>query len=340
MIVVFAGLTLIFTLLFAPTTAPRRGLLVRGGAGLVGTIAIAAAPTFDLVVLVLLALGVLNAAGGRRPFAIRVRGPVLAVGLLALAAVLARVEGPEVVQRFAAAGLVAGLAAALGVLPYLHPLEPEEAVTSSPVAWLAFVGPVLATALVARTQGILGGEAGGVFGATLIGIGLLNIAWGCVGAWLIENGVAAWRYSFVADWGLVLCGFGLTVGDGRRGALLVLFSIVLGRLPLYLSSRQALRERTATQRPINLVVAAVLAGSAPFAGFAARVLLLRGATQLYWPFALVLALGMLLWLPGSLRLGQTLGWPRGRQALAVGLVLAVNVAVGLYPLPILMAAGL
>ena len=49
---------------------------------------------------------------------------------------------------------------------------------------------------------------------------------------------------------------------------------------------------------------------------------------------------MLLWLPGSLRLGRSLGLPKGRQAVGVALVLAVNVAVGLYPLPLLLAAHL
>ena len=53
-----------------------------------------------------------------------------------------------------------------------------------------------------------------------------------------------------------------------------------------------------------------------------------------------LAVVMLLWLPGSLRLGRSLGQPRGRQALGVALVLAVNVAAGLYPLPLLAAARL
>jgi hypothetical protein len=130
------------------------------------------------------------------------------------------------------------------------------------------------------------------------------------------------------------------VGDGQRAALLVLFGILVGRLPLYLLSRQAIREKTVTRRPINLVVAAALAGSAPFVGFAARILLLRAATQVFWPLALVLAVVMLAWLPGSLRLGRTLGPPRGRHAVGVALVLAVNVAMGLYPLPLLSAASL
>ncbi len=49
---------------------------------------------------------------------------------------------------------------------------------------------------------------------------------------------------------------------------------------------------------------------------------------------------MLLWLPGSLRLGRSLGVPRGRQAVGVAIVLAINVVVGLYPLPLLQAARL
>jgi hypothetical protein len=70
------------------------------------------------------------------------------------------------------------------------------------------------------------------------------------------------------------------------------------------------------------------------------VLLLRAATQLFWPLALAIAIAMLMWLPGSLRLGRSMGLPRGRQALGVAIVLAVNVAAGLYPLPLLTVAGL
>jgi formate hydrogenlyase subunit 3/multisubunit Na+/H+ antiporter MnhD subunit len=260
--------------------------------------------------------------------------------MLALGLLLVRVDATGLVARFGAVGLVAGIAAGVGVLPYLHPIESDEALTASPVAWLGFIGPVLAVVVVVRAQGALPTDAGGAFGGMLVGLGLLNMAWGGVAAWLTADEVAAWRYSFVADWGLVLCGFGLTVADGQRGALLALFSILAGRLPLYLISRQAIRERTTTRRPINLVVAAALAGAAPFVGFGARILLLRASTQVYWPMALVLAVVMLLWLPGSLRLGRSLGQPRGRQAIGVALILAVNVAAGLYPLPLLAAARL
>jgi hypothetical protein len=340
-LLVFTAVALALLLVFSPSTVSRRTLLVRGGAGLAGTAAIVAVPTFDLAMLVVLVLGVLHAAiDGKRPFAIRLRPMVLAVAFLALALVLARAEGPQLLQRFAAVGLAAGLAAAVGLLPYIHPFDPEEPVTASPVAWVGFIGPVLSAVVIARVQHLITPDGWSAFAAILIGLGLLNMAWGSVAAWLTDAVAAAWRYAFIADWGLVLCGFGLTVLDGRRGALLVLFGIVLCRLPLYLASRPALREKAATDRPINLVVAAALAGSAPFAGFAARVLLLRAATQLFWPLALVLAVGMLLWLPGSLRLGRSVGLPRGRQAIGVVLVLALNAAAGLYPLPLLAAAQL
>lgn len=340
-LVVVAALALAFAIAFAPPTASRRTLAVRGGAGLVGTAAIAAVPTLDLALLVLLALGALHAAvAGTRPFATRLRPPVIAVAMAAIGLVLLRSEGPDLMGRFGAVGLAAALAAAVGVVPYLHPIDPDEALTASPVAWLGFIGPVLATVFVVRAHGLLSTDAAGAFGGILIGLGLLNMAWAGVASWLTTDDVAAWRYSFVADWGLVLCAFGLTSADGRRSALLVLFSILVGRLPLYLLSRQAIREKATTRRPINLVVAAALAGSAPFVGFGARILLLRASTQIYWPLAVALALVMLVWLPGSLRLGRSLGRPRPRQTLGVALILIVNLAAGLYPLPLLQAARL
>lgn len=331
---------LALALALSPPRMSRVLLLTTGGAGLVGMAAIAVAPSLDLVVLVVLALGMLHAAaGGRRDFAVRVRGPVVAAVLLGLALFFARVQGPQIMERFAAVGLVAGLAAAVGLLPYVHELDPDEPAVLSPVAWIGFVGPVIAVAVVMRSRDLLSPDAGGTFGAMLIGLGLLNLVWGTIASSRTESGPAAWHYSFMSDWGLALCGFGLTIADGRSAALLVVVSILLGRLPLYLASREALGEKIVTERPVNLVVAAVLAGSAPFIGFAARILLFRGATQVYWPLALVLALGMLLWLPGSLRLGRSLGTPRRRQAFGVGLVVVINVAIGLYPLPVLSLAG-
>lgn len=339
-LLVAAAATLILVVITAPPRVDRRTLLIWGVAGLAAMTAIALSPSLDLVLLILLVLVVLQArVASHRDFAARLKAPVLAIALLALGLAFERMQGPTVLERFGAVGIVAGLVAAVGLLPYIHEFDPDESVVASPIPWIAFIGPLLAATVLARARHLLPPEAGDAFGAMLIGLGLLNVLWGSVASWRTENDAVAWRYSFMADWGLVLCGFGLAIADGRSAALIILLSIVFGRLPLYLWSRQALREKTPTERPINLLVAAVLAGSAPFAGFAARVLLLRGATSLYWPLALVLAAGMLLWLPGSLRLGRSMGLPRGRQAVGVGLVLAVNVFLGIYPQPLLALAG-
>jgi hypothetical protein len=339
LVLVAAGF--VFAFVFAPTAISRRSLAIQGGAGVVAGAAIAVVPTLDLALLVLLALGTFDAAaGGRGSFAARMRAPVVAVGFLALALVFVRVEGPDILARFASVGIVAGLAAAIGLLPYIHPLGSDKTSPASPLVWTVFAGPLLAAVLVARAQSLLPVDAGVAFAAMLIGVGLLNMAWGSIAAWFAANDEAAWRYSFLADWGVVLCAFGLTLIDGRRAALLALFGIIVCRLPLYLIAREPVERRPRIESPLNLLVAAALAGSAPFVGFAARVLLLRGATQLFWPLALALAVAMLLWLPGSLRLGRSMGVPRGRQALGVAIVLAINVAVGLYPLPLLTVAGL
>src|SRR5207247_2390229 len=149
-----AAFALAIALVFMPDRSPRRRLALQGGAGLAGTAAVAAVPTFDLALLVLVLLAVFQAAlEGRRPTAACLKAPGVAVALLALAAVFARVGGPELIHRFAAVGLGAGLAAALGLLPYLHVFDPEEPVTASPIGWLAFVGPVLAAVIVAVAPG-------------------------------------------------------------------------------------------------------------------------------------------------------------------------------------------
>lgn len=339
-LLIAAAAALVLVVALAPLLVERALLLTWGLAGLAGMAAIAAATSIEVIILVVLALAVLQAASpGGRSFATRLRGPVLAVALLALAAAAARSDGPSILSRLSAVGLVAGLSAALGTLPYIHEFDPEERTATSPMPWMAFIGPVLALAVFTRARELVPAE-GAALGAMVIGLGLLNMVWGSLASWRTEGGAAAWHYSFMADWGLALCGFGLAIADGQRAALLVLYGILLSRLPLYLWSRQSLREKRPNDRPTNLLAAAMLAGSAPFAGFAARVLLLRAATQVYWPLALVIGLGLLLWLPPSLRLGRSLGLPRGRQAWGVGIALAVNVVIGLYPQPFLSLAGL
>ncbi|MEA2628386.1 MAG: hypothetical protein QOJ10_846 [Chloroflexota bacterium] len=339
-LLIAAAAALALVVALAPLLVERAILLTWGLAGLAGMAAIAAATSLDEIVLVVLALAILQAAStGSRSFAIRLRGPVIAAALLALAAAAARSEGPLILSHLAAVGLVAGLSAALGTLPYIHQFDPEERTATSPIPWMAFIGPVLALAVLMRARDLVPSE-GAAFGSMMIGLGLLNMLWGSVASWRTEVGAAAWHYSFMADWGLALCGLGLAIADGQRAALLLLYGMLLSRLPLYLWSRQSLREKRPNDRPINLLAAAMLAGSAPFAGFAARVLLLRGATQIYWPLALVIGLGLLLWLPPSLRLGRSLGLPRGRQAWGVGIALAANAVIGLYPQPFLSLAGL
>ena len=323
-----------------PPRAVRSNLLQWGLGGLAGMAAIAAAPSLALSVMVIALLVVLQAAGnGRRPYPVRVRAPVIGVALLGVAMALATMEGPAVLTRLVALCLVAGLAAVIGVLPFMQTFDADEPTATSPIPWLAFVGPLVAVVVVARAAELVEG-AEAEFGALLIAVGLLNIVVANLASWRTTLDGHAWRYSFIADWGLALCGFGLVLPDGTGAALLVIYSILLGRLPLYLWSRQSLREKATTDRPINFVVAAALAGSAPFAGFPARILLLRAATTLYWPLALVLALSFLLWLPGSLRLGRTMGAPTGRQLIGVAIALAVSVVFGLFPRPLLGLAGL
>src|SRR5579859_175832 len=336
---IVAAISLAFVVILAPVNAERSALLRWGLAGLAGMAGIAAAPTLEVSVLVLLALVVLQATvEGGRPHARRLRAPAFAVALIGLGLVFARMAGPPVLERLAAVGLVAGLTAALGALPYMHEFDADERTATSPIPWIAFVGPVLAIVVITRTHELVPSAAGAV-GAMLIGLGLLNIVWGCVAAWRTELPGAAWRYSFIADWGLAMCGFGLGVAEGEAGALLILYAILLTRLPLYLWSRQPMRERAQTDRPVNLLVAAALAGSAPFAGFPARILLLRAATSVFWPFALVLAAALLLWIPSSLRLGRTMGMPKGRQMAGIAVALAFSLALGLYPQPLLLLAG-
>jgi len=339
-LLVVAALALAFIVILAPARAERSTMLAWGLAALAGMAAMAVAPELDIAVMVLLGLVLLQAAAlGRRPYASRIRGPLLAIALLGLGLVFARMTGPAALQRLAAVGLVAGLVAAIGALPFVHEFDAEEMTATSPVPWLTFIGPVLAIVVVARGRELMP-SAVDVMGALLIAVGLLNMAYGATAAWRVDGGAAAWRYLFMADWGLALCGLGLGVADGLRAALLILFSMLLVRLPLYLWSRQALRENVQNDRPVNLLVAAALAGSAPFAGFPARILLLKGATAMYWPLALVIGPLLLLWIPAGLRLGRTLGTPTGRQLLGVGIALAAGVALGVYPQPLLTLAGL
>src|SRR5260370_26404017 len=159
----------------APPRVARARLLTWGLLGLAGMGESAIGTSLALVILIFLVLAVLQARlTSHRDLATRLRAPMLAVVLLALGLVLERMQGPVVLERFGAVGIVAGLVAAVGLLPYAHEFDPEESVVASPVPWIAFVGPLLAAAVVAQASEVVPADAGDAFGAMLIGLGLLN----------------------------------------------------------------------------------------------------------------------------------------------------------------------
>lgn len=341
-LLVATGVTLAIVVALAPATVDRVALLAAGLAGLSGLAIAAAAPDPAGIALAVLVLGAGHAAlPGLRPFAERIRAPAFAAVLLAAGTLLAHGGGTPLQARLAALALVLGLVAAAGLVPFLPGLDPAEPAPASPVAWTGFFGPTLAIAIVARAQPLVAPAAVPVYGSVLVGLGLLNLLWGAIGAWRVADDVAAWRYSFLADWGLALVGLGIVVGDGLAAAYLVLLAILLVRLPLYLWARPVLRGRAErAMGPSNLLLAAALAGAAPFAGFSARVLLLRGATEVFWPLALVLGAAMLLWLAHSFRLARGIGQPRGRAAVGVVLALAAGILLGVAPALVTGPAGL
>ncbi len=151
----------------------------------------------------------------------------------------------------------------------------------------------------------------------------------------------AWRQSFVAEWGLALVGIGLLVPDGLAAAYLALLAIVLVRVPLNLWARPALLGREpARLGPLNVLLAVLLAGAAPFSGFPVRLLVLSAATQIAWPVAIPLVAAMLLGIAYAVRLARTLGSPRGLAALGLWITLSFGLALGLAPGLLRAAAGL
>jgi hypothetical protein len=327
--------------LLVPPGADRVPMLasVLIGLSAIAAVAILTQPLV-VAVLVLVLAAVQSAVPALRSFSDRVRAPAFGALLIALGAILAIGASSSSLVRIAGLALVVGVAATIGIAPYLHRLDPREPAPASPIAWLGFFGPALAVVLVTRFVGLLPAESGPGY-AVLLALGIFNLVLGAFGAWQSKANADLWRYSFIGDWGLVLVGFGLLNNTAAGGAYLLLVSILLLRLPLYLLARPALIQAkpVATITPLTLLVAAALFGSAPFAGFPARLLLIRGATQVPWPLTVLLVLVMLSWLPQSLRLAQTLGQPKGRLAAGVVIVLLLNLALGLYPNLVLNLLG-
>jgi hypothetical protein len=269
----------------------------------------------------------------------RLRLPALAAALLVIADLAFRSAPSGGVLRMAALFGACALVATVGAAPFLHPIGRRGGDTR-PDDWLLFVAPVLATIIWSRVLPLVQ-SAAPAFASLLIGFGLLNLFWGVLGGWLSEDEALASRHSVLAEWGLVLVGFGLLTSSGIAAAYLVLLTLLLVRLPLQLwAEDQPAAEGRRPRRLLNLAILAAIAGAAPFAGFTARVLLLRASTQVYWPLAVLLAAGMLLWVPQAVRQGRRLGQLPGRAAAAAAVCLGASLLAGLYPAPLLRFGGL
>jgi len=342
-ILIASAVAVLLTTGLAPHRIGRWELL-GAGLGAVGAMAVLVAITDPLVVallLILIGFGWATRRGGR-PLAIRVRGPAFAALLLGVGWTFHGTSTPEWLGRAAALTLALSLVAAAGLFPYLQHVDPDEPASNSYLAWTGFFAPALALTLPYRLLPALTPHQATVFGATLVGLGLLNLGWGVVGAWRTETETEAWRCSFLADWGLVMVGTGLFQPEGFAAAYLALLAIVLVRLPLYLWARPALlrRESPAVRGSVSVLIAVLLAGAAPFSGFPVRLLLLQAATRTGWPLALLLLVGMVLWIAHSLRLARTVGAPRGRSALGLWLTVVISLVLGIFSGTIRAVAGL
>lgn len=291
-----------------------------------------------LIAVVLIALASLYAAmPAFASFAARVRAPIYGALLLIFASLAGAGLAGLTLGRLAGVALVLGVTAIIGVAPYVRNLDPREPTAVSPVAWLGFIGPGLAVLLATRLAATLPAEAATGYSAVLLALGVLNLAAGAVGARLAASPADLWRHSFLADWGLILVGLGLLNVTAAAGVYLLMVGVLVFRLPLYLLARPALvaAEPAGRSGSLTIVLAAALAGGAPFAGFPARLLLLRGASQSAWPVALLLVAAMLAWLPLSMDLARTFGRPTRGLLGAVVILLVVNAAIGLYPAPVI-----
>jgi hypothetical protein len=321
------------TAALAPHRVARWELLAGGLAALGGQALLMALsdPLAIAALLLLIAFG-FAARPGARPFAERARGPAFAAILIGLGWAFVQLHGGTWVGRVGALALALGLACTAGLVPYLSAVDAEEPASSSFVAWTGFFGPALAISLPARVLPGLPASDAVVFGATLVGLGLVNLAWGAIGAWRTASDVEAWRCSFLVDWGLALVGVGLFLPDGLAAAYLALLAIVLVRVPLYVWARPALLGRQPTKlSALNVLLAVLLAGAAPFSGFPVRLLALSAATETAWPLAIPLVAAMLLGIAPAVRLARDLGSHRGWAAVGLWITLGLSLVLGLAP---------
>ena len=339
-VLIASGVAVALAVLLAPSRLERWRRAAIGLAGLGGQALLVAVadPLALAVVLLLVAFGAVLAAA-RGPWGLRIRGPALAAVLLGVGWTLVRTPGTGWLGRVGALALALALVAAAGLLPYLADLDAEEPAGSSLVAWTGFFGPALALTLPGKVLASLTAVEAGVFGATLVAMGLVNLGWGVIAAWRSASDAEAWRGSFLADWGLALVGLGLLGTEGQAAAYLVLLGVLVVRVPLHLAA--VVRGSSARRGGLLVVLIGVLlCGAAPFSGFPPRVLVLQAATMSTWPLALVVLVALLAWIAHAFRLARTVDQPRGLAALGLGLVVVASLVLGLAPAALRSVGGL
>ncbi len=336
-------LSLALIVISTPIRLGERRVQVRAGLialGALSGVSLAGDPRYAAI-LVLLLVGLEAARGGA--IAPRAREQAAGAFLLGIGTLLLDVRQSSVAQNLGVLGVVLGLIAIAGLFPTVRQRTIRAPASEGDMSWLALVSPILVLIVASQVLAALPAPALLVYMSLTIAFGVLNLAWGVVGAWRAKDDLVAWRFLFFADWGLALTGLGSVVPDGAgmQGAFLILLQILLVRLPLHelAQARAALGERPRAGG-LSVVVGAVLCGLPPFAGFAARFYLLRGATEVGWPLTVPLLFGLLLWVLIGLRIGRALGLPRERSAIGLGLVLGIALGLGVVPWLILQTVGL
>lgn len=330
-----------FAVVFAPRGADRLPLLISVLAGLAAVLSLSVMQPAYLAAVIVLAIAAVQASlPGIRSFGERMRGPAFGAVLILAGAAFAIGAASTALSRLAGIGFVLGTAVTVGIAPYARPLDPREPPPASSIAWLGFLGPSLLALLATRLLPLVPDAGGAAFGALLVALGIFNAGVGALGAILSREPADRWRLSFLADWGLVLVALGTLNSAALEAAFLFLLSILLLRLPLYLLARPALvRGASPSGGALNLIAAVALAGGAPFTAFAARILLVRGTVTIAWPLTALLILLLLAWLPASVRLVETVDLHEARTRRGVLVVLILNLAIGLFPAPLLNAVA-
>ncbi|MBO0703341.1 MAG: hypothetical protein J2P38_10440, partial [Candidatus Dormibacteraeota bacterium] len=280
----------------------RVGLISLGG---LSGVSLAGDPRYAAIVVLLLVGLEAGRGGAISPGA---REQAAGAFLLGIGTVLLEVHESSVAQNLGVLGVVLGLIAIAGLFPMVRQRTLRAPAAEGDVSWLALVSPILVLIVASQVLATLPAPALLVYGALTIAFGVLNLGWGVLGAWRATNDLVAWRFLFLADWGLALIGLGSVVpgGAGTQGAFLILVQILLVRFPLHeLAQARAALGEPRRAGGLSVLVGAVLCGLPPFAGFAARFYLLRASNEVGGALTVPLLLGLFLWLLLTLRTGRT-----------------------------------